>query len=83
MKRILLTFLILLLNCWIPCFVKAQLTFSSPGGSEEEEVRNDLLSPLPASCPPRCLCVEGTVRCMYIQLGHIPLVPQNTQILLV
>ena len=32
-------------------------------------------------CPPKCLCFRTTVRCMFLGLKRIPLVPTKTTIL--
>lgn len=32
-------------------------------------------------CPHQCLCFRTTVRCMFLQLDHVPRVPQETTIL--
>lgn len=32
-------------------------------------------------CPSRCLCFRTTVRCMFLQLDHIPSVPHDTTVL--
>ncbi|XP_070195291.1 peroxidasin-like isoform X2 [Littorina saxatilis] len=34
-----------------------------------------------AQCPPRCLCFRTNVRCMFLQLEHIPSVPPDTTVL--
>uniref|UniRef100_A0A646QDL0 Peroxidasin n=1 Tax=Hemiscolopendra marginata TaxID=943146 RepID=A0A646QDL0_9MYRI len=33
------------------------------------------------NCPDRCLCFRTTVRCMFLQLDHVPSVPRETTIL--
>nr|XP_037271145.1 peroxidasin homolog isoform X3 [Rhipicephalus microplus] len=34
-----------------------------------------------APCPQGCLCVGTTVRCMFLNLDHVPRVPENTTVL--
>ena len=34
-----------------------------------------------AQCPARCLCFRTNVRCMFLQLDHIPSVPADTTVL--
>ena len=34
-----------------------------------------------AACPARCLCFRTNVRCMFLQLEHIPSVPSDTTVL--
>ncbi|CAL4114099.1 unnamed protein product, partial [Meganyctiphanes norvegica] len=61
-------------NMTIMVLVAVLAIVTGPANAQQQQ------APQPR-CPDKCLCFRTTVRCMFLQLDHIPRVPRETTIL--